>query len=72
MQNEERKPFYIGVRPCGCITAAMVDDDTISRSDVTAFENDMVRSGRRFERRMLTRAGFDATFRMCPHSQPNA
>jgi len=72
MQSEERKPFYVGVRPCGCITAAMVDAEWLSRSDVTAFENDMVRSGRKFEHRMLTRDEFDATFHRCPHLQPNA
>lgn len=70
MKDDEKKPFYAGVRPCGCIAALMVDDETTSRSDVTAFEADMVRSGRKCEHRMLTRAEFDATFHKCPHMQP--
>lgn len=42
--------LYIGKRPaCGCITAAMVDDETMTPDDLAEFARDIIASGRRLE-----------------------
>jgi hypothetical protein len=61
----ETKPFYVGVRPCGCITAAMIDDDTTTPDEIAEFARDMAKSGRRVEHRSLTQEEFQRTFVQC-------
>lgn len=69
----ERKPFYVGVRQCGCITAAMIDDASTSAGEVADFAREMAKTHRRVEHRDMTHDEFMRSFRACecPHEPPN-
>ncbi len=64
--NEKRK-FYVGIRPCGCITACLVDDQDTQPGEIAEFARDMKKTGRRVEHRELSYAEFEATFKCCEH-----
>lgn len=61
--SETKKRFYVGVKSCGCITAALVEG--ASESQLALFASQMRTSGRRPEWRDLTKRQFMATFDPC-------
>ena len=63
--RSDTKPFYVGVRSCGCVTAAMIDDDTTTPEEIAQFARDMAKSGRRVEHRALTLEEFQQSFVQC-------
>lgn len=69
---EERKIFYIGVKPCGCITACMVDDDKTTAKEVSDFAKNMHKTGRKMKHAELTEAEFMASFKPCQCAPSNA
>lgn len=44
---------YIGVRPCGCVTAWCMNDDWMTQDEVDAFCREMERTGREVRRMTL-------------------
>ena len=40
---------YIGINPCGCITAAMIDDADTSAERVAEFAKNMAKTGRKLK-----------------------
>ena len=72
MDTEEKRKFYVGIKACGCITAALVDDEKTTPKDIAEFARDMHKTKRRMEHRELTQPEFAASFTPCPHLlQPN-
>lgn len=72
MSNEEKKRFYVGIRPCGCVTAVMVDDEDTTPKDIAEFARDMQKSKRRMEHREWTREEYRESFKHCTHQvRPN-
>lgn len=43
------KNFYVGKRSCGCITAALVDDDKTTPDEIAEFARSMKGTQRRVE-----------------------
>jgi hypothetical protein len=71
--TEEKRKFYVGVRPeCGCHTAMLVDDEQTSPKEIARFARDMAKTKRVVRHVELTREEYMATFRPCPHKPPNA
>lgn len=66
--NEKRK-FYVGIRPCGCITACLVDDQDTQPGEIAEFARDMKKTGRRVEHREMSYAEFQSTFKSCEHKK---
>lgn len=72
METEEKRKFYVGIRSCGCITAALVDDEKTTPKEIAQFAREMHKTKRRMEHRELAQGEFSATFAPCPHLlQPN-
>lgn len=67
MQTEEKRKFYVGISGCGCITAALVDDEKTTAKDIAQFARDMHKTKRRMEHRELAQPEFSAMFAPCPH-----
>ena len=63
---EERKIFYIGVKPCGCITACMVDDDKTAAKEEVSDPKNMHKTGRKMKHAEPTEAEFMASFKAVP------
>ena len=72
MEAEEKRKFYVGITECGCITAALVDDEKTTAKEIAQFASDMHKTKRRMEHRELAQPEFAAMFAPCPHLlQPN-
>lgn len=65
MMIDVPKPFYFGVRSCGCHTATMVDDEETTAAHVADFAKRMAKSGRRVVHKSVTRAEFMALADQC-------
>lgn len=63
----EKRKFYVGIRPCGCITACLVDDHDTQPGEIAEFARDMKKTNRRVEHREMSHAEFEATFKCCEH-----
>lgn len=63
--NEEKKSFYTGVKPCGCVTALLVDDEKTTAKEVADFARNMHKTGRNMHHAELTKAELMATFKKC-------
>lgn len=65
----EKKSFYIAVKPCGCVTACLVDDDKTTAKEVADFARDMHKTGRKMNHVEMTEAEFMATLKRCECKQ---
>ena len=73
METEEKRKFYVGITECGCITAALVDDEKTTAKEIAQFARDMHKTKRRMEHRELSQPEFAAMVAPCAHLlQPNA
>ena len=57
---------YVGVKPCGCVTAALVDDQDTTAKQVRDFCNRMIRTKRSVSNMPVDDA-LDALGRKCTH-----
>ncbi|MCP5233400.1 MAG: hypothetical protein H6948_15175 [Zoogloeaceae bacterium] len=64
---EERRGFYVGVKPCGCVTASLVDDADTTAKDVADFSREMHKTGRKVQHMELTKDEFMAQWKKCDH-----
>jgi hypothetical protein len=64
----DETPAYIGVEPCGCVTAVQVDDGSHPK-DIASFLSEVVKSGRTIERTTVGEAKAREHFLPweCPH-----
>ena len=69
---EDRKSFYLGVKPCGCVTASLVDDEMTTAKDVANFAKDMHKTGRKMRHAEMTEAEFASVFKRCKCMTANA
>lgn len=67
MNTKEKKKFYVGVRPCGCVTATLRDDNDTTPKEIAEFARHMHKSGRRMEHMEITQEELIATFKPCHH-----
>nr|MBL8412754.1 hypothetical protein [Dechloromonas sp.] len=63
--SQEKKTFYTGVKPCGCVTALLVDDDETTAKEVADFAREMHKTGRKMKHAELSQDEFMATFKKC-------
>lgn len=60
----ETKRFYVGVRPCGCMTSALVAD-LATPKDIDQFDKENLATGCVTMLKDLTREKFLSTFKLC-------
>lgn len=68
-----KRAFYAGVRPCGCMTAMLVDDEKTTAKELASFARDMAKTGRTVKH--VEFSSFDAyrdAFGPCRCAQPTA
>lgn len=63
--NEKRQSFYIGTKACGCVTAAMVDDEQTTAKDVADFAREMHKTGRKLSHVEMTEQQFMDSLKAC-------
>lgn len=59
--------FYVGIKDCGCITAALLDDAETTPKAIAEFARNMHKSKRRMEHGELTRSEYRKIFVNCKH-----
>lgn len=62
---EQTKPYYCGVRPCGCVTAMLADGPNATAKEIADFARSMSKTKRRVEHRNLTHDQFMANWSPC-------
>ena len=64
----EKKWFYVGINPCGCITASMTTcPEYATPKKVDAFKREMDLTGRTTELREFSKDEFMAALGECSH-----
>jgi hypothetical protein len=62
------RSFYLGVRECGCASAALVDDEKTTAAEVSRFAKDLSKSGRRLKHVTLKDGEHLNLSRVCEHT----
>jgi hypothetical protein len=68
----ETRRFYFGVRECGCVTAALVDDELTTAAEIADFARRMAKTKRRVQHREVTTGELESLMtKDCGHKPAN-